>query len=218
MDAQGAETPKKGSKATKWLIGCAIAIVVIGLLCAFGAWATWKWGKGFVFDQLQEGLVQAVEESDLPPEQVDSIVADLGRLRAGIDADEVDLEEFGRLVEEIESGPLPSLFFLHALQVHVAASPGLSVEEKESSVRVVQRAQRGLQEGGVSRYDLEQALDLRLDMSSGEDPTVQWDSPDELRAATASLKALVDERGVPDEPYQVDVAEVFGDMVDRLLE
>ncbi len=204
---EAAGTPRKKSKAFPWLIGCSITMLVVGGLCVGGAYYAYHRLIDFVHD----GFAQMIEESGLPTDQVASMKTDLDRLRDAVVDGDVDWSQFEALEEELER--VVTLGVLQWYETEVLSEVELPEEERAEGRRTVQRFARGVQEGTLDPDDLRR-FDLEVDEETREKG---WD-PEEVRRNLAAMKAAVDEAGVPDEPFQADVAAEFTALVDGLIE
>jgi len=207
-----AEETKK-SKAFPWLIGCGIAFVAVGVLCAGGAWFGFGFVKKKVIDLAHTELTDMVEESGLPAEQVASMRADLDRLRQAAVDGNVDFDSLGTLDQEFER--VISLGVVQYYAVSVVPASGMPAEEQADAVRTLERFARGIQEKTLSssgvrnlRFDFEP----RGDAEQGREIDIE-----EVRLDVQRIREIVDTADIPDEPYQVDVAMQFSSLVDGLI-
>ena len=197
--------PPERSKAMSWFLGCLIALVVFAVLCAGGSWLACGRLVDMGIDWTHDRMVEAVEESNLPEEQVSSLVADLGRLRdAAIDG-RVDWNRLEELEQEVER--MVSLGVLQFFEGTVIDDCGMEADEAAAAKRIAQRYSRGVQEGTL---DL-QNLDIRHE--GGQE---SWDI-EEVRDTIARMQRKVDAAQIPDEPFQADVAGEFSALVDDLI-
>ncbi|MAB78007.1 MAG: hypothetical protein CMJ89_01525 [Planctomycetes bacterium] len=204
------EKPKK-SKALSWFIGCLAALVVFGILCAGGSWLACHTLFDKAIQYGYERMVEVVEESELPQEQVSSMKSDLRRLRDAALGGEVDFQRMEGLEEEM--GRLITLGALHWFAVEVVENSALPPQEAQEAKRTIERFARGIQEGKLHADDLER-FQLRNEQSDGER---EWDIED-TRRTIAEMREEVDEAGIPDEPFQADVAKEFTQLIDELIE
>jgi hypothetical protein len=205
-DREPAGEPKSGSKAMKWVIGCGVALVLSLGCCLGGGYFAIQ--KGIDFTHAR--LVETVRASELPDDQVESVVSDLGRLRDAAKDGNLDFEKVGTVDQEVERALM--LGFIVWYETSVVESTDLSVDEKADARRQLQRLARGLDEETLTQGDI-QRLDIRVQAGTEEG----WDV-ESVRREVARVKELVDENGIVDEPYQADVAAKFTEIVDALIE
>jgi hypothetical protein len=186
-------------------------VVVVGLLCAGGAWwgagAAWEWGVNWGHEQ----ATGYVRDSQLPPEQVESILADLERARRAALDGRIDYGRLETLEDEIAR--VGSMGLVQAFEARVLGSTELPPQEMDEAVRAVQRLARGIQEGDIHPREIP-AIDLEV----GHDGRLEaWDVED-VRAVVRKARRAADDAGVPDEPFQVDLAARFAEVIDGLIE
>lgn len=165
-----------------------------------------------------DAVVAAVEDSDLEPEAKASIREDMGRLLDEYRAGNITGERAQAALEEFAESPLPVLLIAYAAMDGYIDPSGLSDEEKSAARQVLQRVARGTFEGEIDPDDLEVAFDYISQKDfQGNRQLKNHVSDEDLRAFIAECKSVADQAGVPDEPYEVDVAGEVKRIVDRAL-
>ena len=210
---------KRRSNVWKWLVGCTGGLFLVALVCGGLAWAGWVWGKAKLANWFQQEMTEVIEESGLPPEQVDAMLADVDRLRLAFEEGRIEWGEIEELVEVLEGGPLIAMISTRAFEVHVLEPAELPEDEREAARRTLQRCSAGLQGGAISPLDVTDALHVTFgDGQADERWEDHWQTPDDVRATVLTLEQLADAAAIPDEPYQVDVAAEFRALVDDLVD
>jgi len=207
-----------GSSATKWVIGCAVALVGVALLCGGVAWLGFGWIQSRVVDWAHGAATEFVQRSDLPPDQVESMLADLDRLRAAHREGRIGYGEIEELLAALESGPLVPLVALRAFDGRILADAELGEDEKRDARRALQRCARGLEEGTIRPLEVNEQLSVSFEGPPAEGWHERWRTPDEVRATVAALRGLADRASVPDEAHEPDVAGELHALVDELLD
>ena len=203
----------KKSKAVPWLIGCAIGMVALGVLCAGGAWLGFRFVKEKVIEVAHTQLTDMVEESGLPAEQVAFMKADLDRLRQAAVDGNIDFDSLETLDQEFER--VISLGVVQFYAVSIVPASGMPAEEQADAVRTLERFARGIQEETVSLSD---ARKLHLDFEHRDDAEQGWKVDiEEVRSDVERIREIVDAAGIPDEPFQANVATQFSNLVDGLI-
>jgi len=203
------EKPQR-SQAMSWFLGCLVALVAIAVLCAGGCWLAADRIMGFAVDKIHGVMVEAIEESYLPEEQVASIKNDLGRLRDAVIEKRVVMERVEALDEEIER--VLSLGFLEWFEHSAIDDAGMEPEEAEAARRTVQRFARGINE---RKLDMEHDLDnVNLQRRNGDE---HWDI-DSIQRTVRQMQEAVENANIPDEPYQADIGREFTILVDNLIQ
>ncbi len=209
---------EKSRVPTCLAIGCGLlAVGFTGLL--LGGW--WlasharEWGADLAYETLEQGL----EEVDLEEEQRVSILADLARLSDGVKDGRVGLAELEEFVESLSEGPfLPKAAVIAAERIVIEPSE-LSADEKVEASIHLQRVARGLHEGSITRDEALAVLEP-IDRSPGPDDLELEEHPsvENVRAMVAAAKAEADEKEIPVETFEVDLAAEIRQAVDSAFE
>ncbi len=203
-----------------WLLGCGIALAVFVVLVCAGCLAvglTWKrWASAGVVAVMK----QAVDEADIPSDQKTQIKNRVDQLREDFVEGNLELEDFARIGEKLESSPL--MYAGGALVVNQGylQPSGLTAEEKQSGERALQRLARGMFEGTVTQSELQEALDpMAQTNAQGEwelrEPEQVTD--DQLRQVITLAQERADEAGVVDEAWTINFADEFDRLVNEAL-
>lgn len=199
-----------GCARAAWGCGIVAAVVFLALL-AVTIWVALSW-KRWMVNTGRQIAVDVVDRMPLEPDDRRRILAALDRVGDAFVAGRIDGDGLGRLFSGIGEGPLLPLAIVKAAELKYVARSGLPPDEQETARRTLERAGRGLVERTVSPDDFEEldATIMEPDPRAppGEDRRRLKEqlADDELRDFLARLKARIDEAGVPDEPWVVDVA------------
>lgn len=200
------------------LFGCGL-LAFGGLLLVLLAW----WSYGHVREWAAAGAYEAVSatiaEAQLEPAQRSAILADLARLRDGFASGEVSLKQAQQFFESLSSGPFLPVAAVIATDRLVLEPSDLSPEEKLEGRIHLERIARGLHEGSIANKEALALLET-IDQDPAQDdynferkPTLE-----EVRALIAKTKALADEREIPVETFDVDLAAEVHQAVDSAFE
>lgn len=217
------EQPVEQPKATgtsKCLLGCLVVAALFVLLLIAGGVYLYKNFRGMAADAMHQVVQDAVEQSELPVEQKEGIMAEVGTLRDDFKSGKLSLQDAGRVMQELMRGPLVPVMLVSSIQDrHIEPSVALTAEEKQDAELQSQRFNRGLFEEKISRKTADAALAPVTDPT--ENPDVRVVKPTltdaELRKYIADLKAAADAAMVPNEPYQVDIAGELRKTIDKAL-
>ena len=210
-------------KNSRWLpaclIGCLGGFLVLALICAGGTWYTVRNAPRLGAEITRSTLTQFVENSELKPEDKRAVVAQIDRVAEQYKRGEISLEQVAQIGEEITQGPLMVLLMAFAAEEQYLNASGLSAEEKAEAKRTLQRVGRGFIEKKISEEELDPLLDhVSTEGANGQRTFAEKLTDEQLRQFLADAKALVDGKGIPDEPYQVDVGAELERAVDRALQ
>lgn len=211
------EQEKKGGGGKKWFFGCCGGLVVLAILCAGGSWFGAGYAKDEMASLLKEGVAESMEKTELSPEQRQGINAQTERLEAAIKGWGImeaieHLENLEPQQDELEN------FGFHIILVgygsYILPHTAMPEEERDAGRRILQRYARGIDEGKLRLNDNDGSWDLQGRQDDGNE--IEFDV-DEVRRHLASLATKVDEVGIPDEPYEVDLANKLEQIVDALI-
>ena len=214
------EEPKKsGGGCTTAIIGClVVCLVLAGIACGLGIYG-WM-NRVVIGASIAESVANGmIDGSDLPEDQKTRMKEQTSRLAKGVRDGDITIEQVGQVGEKIAESPA-----ITAIPVEVARSKyiepsGLSDDEKAEAKKQLQRVAHGAFEEKVSEEELKALLDGRI-ADEGSDGNLQFreNVPDEnLRDMTSAAKKLADEKGVPDQNFDIDLAAELKKAVDAVL-
>ena len=213
--------PPPREKSNVWmyvLLGCGGALLLTVLLCAGIGVYVWKNAKQIGAEGARVVATQAVNESQLPEDQKRGIKGHIDRLANDFKSGAISLQDLSRVMEEIVQSPLMQIGVLYFVdQQHIRPSD-LTDEEKQDASLQLERFARGLHEGSIPMTRLDDAIAP----ISTRGPNNQWQvktnpTTEELRRFIATVKKEADAHHVPNEPYQVDISDELGKVIDRAL-
>ncbi len=156
----------------------------------------------------ERALVSAVEDLGLPEADEAAFVAEIRELSRAYREGEISEEEIAEIVERVsEDDALTAGAAITAFRSRALAASGLPDDEKAEADRICQRFTRAVVEERVDGRALERLRERAHDMR-GRDMR-----DDEIRDLIESLAAEAESAGVPDEPYQIDLAGRFREVV-----
>jgi hypothetical protein len=227
------------------LLGCGGIVLVSVLACAGGVWYVQQNADKWVMGLVREGIVGVIQESEIPDGQKSEVIAQVDRVVNAYKARQINLEDMERLFEELEDSPVFLLIDVWGMEKQYLDSSGLSDEEKQAGRRVFERAMRGVYEKKLDPeqihdllpYQFEEDVDLAMDADNEEAPegddAADARMPDEaetgpsfdpkpitdddVRKMIADVKKLADDRGIPDEPFAIDIGDEVKKVVDKAL-
>jgi len=207
----GQEPVEKTEGTNVWKvlgIGCGAGCLVIVIIAVIAVVVFIRnLGKMAAFF-VENTALPAVKQSNLPEDQKASITRDLERLATALRQNQVTLEQAKIVAKRLEQGPLMPYVFLRAIQVQHIANSNLSADEKQNASLQIQRFMRGVVEGKIPNQAAYTVMDPVTDRGSGQRPQIkQKVTEEEVRAFIKGLKQKADEAQVPNEPYEIDVAE-----------
>lgn len=213
-------SPRESGGCARVAKGCGcVAGVLVLLLVAAGTWVAFSWRHWAVF-AVRTVAETALADAPLPEDQRRRILTAVDGLGAEFTAGRIGIEQMGSVCEELVQGPVMPLAFLAAIDARFVRGSGLPEEERAAARRTLERAARGVVDGTI---EPEQAFDLLQPLleQDRDDPDSfrlrDRLADDELRGFVATVRERVDAAGVPDEPFEVDVAAEVEAAISRVL-
>ena len=199
--------------AQKWLgIGCLGVLLFICIGSLVVVQNVRKLGA-FAIEKVVEA---SINDLDLPEEDAAEVRSSIGELTEAYKSGEIDSKELKDFASSIAEDPMLTIgLAVHAIRHEGLRESDLPAPEKAASARTCERFLRGLDEGKISQEDGEDVFDgFEAEM---KDIIEQRLRTDELRELIDGLDRIVEERGIPDEPYSVDFGDHVQQQVDQIL-
>lgn len=202
------------------LVGCLVAFGICCVLCAgIGVYGYYNF-KSFAVKQAKQAVTVVLKDSGLPIEEQNEISKQVSRLGDAYESGELTNEEAGLLVQDVVESKLFGVIALKAVDAKYLQGSGLSVEEKLEAKRVMMRVVRGAIEEKLSKEQLEE-IGEHFQIPNPQNPSVKTLKPtmsdEELRAFIVAATEMADEAEIPDEDFDVSIAEEFKKVVDKAL-
>jgi hypothetical protein len=198
--------------------GCLIAIVVVLVLIGAGVFFVVANFRSLAARAISYVIATTIENSDLPVDQKQKLVARIDRLRDDFIAGKITDEQLKRIAEEIVDGPLmPVGMMLFINEKHVAPS-GLSEQEKQEARLTLQRVARGLNEKKITTTKLDPAWRvISTTDSKGKRELKKSVTDAELRDFLKLAKKEADDAKIVDAPLDVDLAKELDEAIERAM-
>jgi len=203
---------------TKIAIGCGTALLAMVLVC--GGVGFWFYSN---FRSLAAGaagavLVEAIEQSELSEAQKTRITQRVEELKAKYAAGEVSNDELGQVITELMESPVFAVGTVAMLERQYLAGAEFDAAEKASARRALERYARGLYEEKIPASTLETVTAPIT--TRGPEGNQQLDpspAPEALRQLIERAREEAEAAEIPDEPFEVDIADIFDEALDRAL-
>ncbi len=205
------------------LVGCGVVGVVSVLLCGGVIWYVTANIKNIATNMISQALKQSIEGSQMRAEDKKEVVAQIDRVAEGFKKNKINGEELGKIMEGMGKSPLMVVLVVYGVTYDYINRPGQDPAIKADAERTLQRIARGTAEGTIKGDDLQKPFSsIAQDPNKPAQPNAppqpkQQLSDDDLKKFLAELKTLADEKGVPDEPYELNVGKEIKRIVDEAV-
>lgn len=196
------------------LVGCLAVLGVVVVLAVVGGVILWMNWKPWTASAMNATMKAVVQESKLPADQQSRINTQIDQLTSAFKAGDITFEDLGNVIKAMEGHPILPVGLLEYVEMNSMKASGLTDEERAAGALATQRVQRALIEEKIVMADIEPILEPISQRDSGGDlQPLQNPTAPQVRLYIEAARAKADELGIPNEPYDVDVAE----QIERLI-
>ena len=205
------------------LIGCGITGLVVLLLCGGGIWYVTSNFKNIAVNLVASTAKKSIEGSQMRAEDKKEVIAQIDRVAEGYKKNKINEQELGKIMEGMAKSPLMVVLIVYGVTYDYINRPGQDAAVKTEAERTLQRIARGTVEGTIKEQDLKEPFssisqDPNQPVQPGQPPQPKQQLSDEdLKKFLADLKALADEKKIPDEPYELNVGKEIKRIVDEAV-
>jgi hypothetical protein len=163
-----------------------------------------EWAADFAKLAAQE----LIKESGLPDDQRTAILGEIQQLVDDYKSGKISTEELGRVAKTISESPLIPLAGVQVARNKYIEPSDMTEKEKADAILAVQRFARGVYEKKISQQEVDDVAKPVADLK----PNGRWtlkENPTrmELDQFIANAKARADAAMIPNEPFDLDIAE-----------
>lgn len=218
VPAGRSDEPKKKSWWPTCLIGCFVMFVLILVGGGIGIWVLTKKGPAMFAEIARTGLTSAVNESDLPAEEKQQVVAQIDRLVDGFKSGEITGEELGTAMQKVMESPVMAGFIVAGFKAQYVDNATWPDEEKASANRALERLWRGSDEGKITMNDLEPLLNIVATKTGNSWQMKPKLSDEEVKQFVAKSSEIADTAAIPDEAYPIKISATLKKFVDEIFQ
>lgn len=210
--------PKSSSGCKNVALGCGCAMGVLLLIfVGLGVWIAMNW-KQMASDLAKQVAADAISKSSLPEVDKARILKRINDLADDFKSGKVSTEQMGMVMEQIAQSPLLPLGMVTAADEKYLKPSNLSNEDKDSGRRTLQRLARGAFEKTIPQNDTQEVMNLVMETQPGGGQRLKDHLTDaELNAFLDKAKEKADAAKVPDEPFEVNIADELEKAIDKVL-
>jgi len=201
------------------LKGCLVVLVLLLIAGGIATWYVWTNWRGWAADGSIALVEQSLEESSLPEEQKTAIMAEVETLASDFKEGRVTLTQMTQVIESLAKSPIIPATAVGVMYQEYVEQSEFTTDEREEARLAMQRLARGVYEETIPVESLGEITDP-IAAHQGEVAAMSFDieekrytlakpeyvSTEELREFVSRARTTADEAGVPDEPYEIDVA------------
>lgn|GEM_PF-2978996 len=196
------------------LVGCLAVLGVIVVLTVVGVVIVAMNWKGWMGGAMNAGMKAVVAEANMPAEQAGRINTQIDQLTTAFKDGDVTLEDLASVIEALEDHPILPIGVMEFIEYNSLKAAGLTDEEKAAGTLATQRLQRAMIDGLMVLDDLDPVLEpISQRDADGDLQPIQNPTAPQVRLYIEAAEKKADELGVPNEPYDVDLAE----QIERLI-
>ncbi len=194
------ETPSRSGRLLAFGSAALILILIAVSAAGYFFWRPW------IASSIRMAIVESLERSGLAESERQEVLEMVEPVLDDLASGDLTREEFTALAESFEASPLSRVYVILVVQATQLGNPELEEEMTARIRRAADRLSRGVIEGKVSGDDLE-ALKKYFTAESGELELHTRLTRPQLELLLEDVEALVDRTDVPDEDYELHVAE-----------
>lgn len=196
--------------------GCAMGVLLL-ILTGLGVWIFLNW-KQLAADFTKQVAADAVAKSSLPAEDKARVLKRINQLADDFQTEKVSFEQLKQVFQKVAESPLLPLGMVMAADEKYLKPSGLSNDEKDEGRRTLQRLARGAFEKRIPQNDTQEVMKLVMERQpDGSERLKQQLTDDELKAFLEKAKEKADAASVPDEAFEVNIADELEKAIDQVL-
>jgi len=164
--------------------------------------------KEWAADYAKLAAQEVIKDSGLPDDQRKAILAEIQQLADDYKTGKISTQELSRVAKTIGQSPLIPLAGVQVARHKYIEPSDMTEKEKADAILALQRVARGVYEKKISKDEVDEITkpiaDLRRD---GHWTLKENPSRMELDQFIANAKAHADAAMIPNEPFDLDIAE-----------
>ncbi|MGD8522410.1 MAG: hypothetical protein PVF56_14785 [Desulfobacterales bacterium] len=216
-------TPKNSgliSQRQGFATGCLIAIIVVALLIVAGGIYVAKNFKSWAAAGITAAMSMMIEQSELPDEEKSEIVEILNQVKEEYLADDISLEELGKILEDMVNCPAIAMGIVVQFEGSYVESSNLSDGEKTDAKLALNRFAQGLTSGVIGWEEIEAIVAPVSETNAEGDLTLKDPArvtDDEIREVLTAVKIAADRESIPEQLLEIDISESFRQTIEQAL-
>ena len=186
-----------------------LCVVISGVYVALH----WKQWAANAANAAAQGIVQ---ESGLPDDQKEEILAEIRNLGDDFKTGKISTEELGQIMKNVAESPLIALAGVQAARQKYIEPSDMTEKEKAAGVFLLQRLARGGYEQKNSQERLDDVVKPIADLrANGNWRLKEHPTRMEIDQFLDNAKARADEAMIPNEPFDLNIADELRKAIHR---
>lgn len=210
--------PQQASGCRNFALGCGCAAgFLLLLMVGGGVWIAMNW-KAWAADFTKQVAADAVAKSTLPAEEKARILTRINSLADDFKAGKVSTQQLGHVMKQIAQSPLLPLGLVMAADEKYVKPSGLSGDDQDAARRTLQRLARGAFEKSIPENEVQEVMQRVMNRQpDGSQQLKERLTDDELKAFLEKAKEKADAASVPNEPFNVNIADEIEKAIDNAI-
>ena len=188
-----------------------VILIILGVifvcLVIAGIYVGTHW-KGWVANAANAATQQIVNDSGLPQDQRNAIVAEIKQLGDDFQSGRITTEELARITRAVAEGPLLPLAGVQAARQKYVEPSDMTPKEKDAAILTLQRFARGVHEKKIPKEAIDDVVKPVAElMPNGRWKLKEMPTRMELDQFLENAKARADDAMIPNEPFDLNIAD-----------
>ncbi len=226
--------PKKSNVGKYIAVGClGVVFIVLIALVIGGVFVANNW-KTWAADTTTTIAAEVIKDSQLSGEDKRALIGRVEMIGEEFKNETISWEEMQTVFEALVESPILTVAVVNELHSDYFEISELSDEEKARAERINDRLTRGLYEERIQLNELQPVLapiskegSGNIEVTTSEDGTTTGlnlnlkppneVTADELRAFMTNAESLLEQKAIPDEPFDIDIIEEFDKAIEAAI-
>jgi len=210
---------------TQGMSGCAQAAIGFGifaviLVCIGLAGVYWaiQNARGIAANMVTPAIQQVVSQMEIPAAQKTQISARIKELGEDFKTEKIGVKELEEILKGVAGSPIASAAATIWFTNEYITKSGLTDAEKQEATLTAKRFANGLLDKSISDKEANEVMDMISEETpDGQTNFKQTLTDKELREILLKMKSAADAAGVPADVPDINFANEFDKVVDRVL-
>ena len=197
----------------------ALILILLFVICGVSTWWLFQQRTELAVRSLRGSVIPELQQSGLAPDEKHEVIAQLRQVIEQAEAGQLEDWQASGIMERLNRTPLLQWGDLAALQALIEQSDAFTDAEREQAVRQFSRLRRAAQLRRAGSVEMHNVLEPVLTGNAPEErPRLNRDAPaDAMGEAVERAKRIADREDIPDQTFDVSLAEIVREDVQQGL-